>query len=129
MPVGGQRKRGRDEEMKRTLTVEALEQYLLEHYTTEASEQGLFMKLVEEVGEVAELLNQRAGRKAGGEEDLSQRLVEELADIIHYTVAIAAVNQLDLAEMILQKDEQAAIKYQHRMNLIDYLQKEGDKHG
>lgn len=45
------------------LTVTVLEEYLRDHYGTTVPEQSLFMKLVEEIGEVAELLNQRAGRK------------------------------------------------------------------
>ena len=45
------------------LTVSVLEEYLRNHYGTTVPEQSLFMKLVEEIGEVAELLNKRAGRK------------------------------------------------------------------
>lgn len=104
------------------VTVAHLEDYLREHYGTGASEQGLFMKLVEEVGEVAELLNKRAGRKVDTGEDLSERLVEELADIIHYTVAIAAINQLDLTTAILDKDRTASIRYNHRVNLEQFIE-------
>lgn len=54
------------------LTVSVLEEYLRDHYGTTVLEQSLFMKLVEEIGEVAELLNKRAGRKMmDGEEDSS----------------------------------------------------------
>lgn len=109
------------------VTVALLEEYLRDHYGTTRTEQGLFMKLVEEVGEVAELLNQRAGLKAGGEADLSDRLAEELADIIHYVVAIAAINQLDLNQTILEKDKRASVKYQHETNLIDFIEKRQEK--
>ena len=37
-----------------------------------ATEQSMFMKLVEEAGEVAEVLNKRAGRKASAESDLQE---------------------------------------------------------
>lgn len=103
------------------LRIDLLEAYLRDHYGTEASEQGLFMKLVEEVGEVAELLNKRSGLKAENGEDLSARLSEELADIIHYTVALAAINQLDLTTAILEKDKTASIRYKHRINLEQFL--------
>ena len=45
------------------LNLAALEAYLAEHYGDWGQEQGLFIKLVEEMGEIAELLNIRAGRK------------------------------------------------------------------
>ena len=41
------------------LTVRQLQAYLLEHYQQSRTEEGLFIKLVEEVGEVAEVLNGR----------------------------------------------------------------------
>lgn len=101
-----------------------LEEYLRDHYGTTVHEQSLFMKLVEEIGEVAELLNKRAGRKImDGEEDSSVRLAEELADVIHYAVALAAVNQLDLTKSILEKDERASVKYGREINLLEFIEK------
>lgn len=103
------------------LTFNALQAYLLEHYGKVANEQGMFMKLVEEIGEVAEVLNKRAGRKANEEEDLQTELAEELADMIHYIVAIAAINHIDLAATIVEKDKRAAVKYHHDRNLEAFL--------
>ena len=60
------------------------------------------MKLVEEIGEVAQVLNGRSGRKKGVQ-DSNEELAKELADVIHYTVAIAA------------------IKYQHERDLEGFL--------
>ncbi|WP_392462198.1 MazG nucleotide pyrophosphohydrolase domain-containing protein [Streptococcus parasuis] len=106
------------------LTVSVLEEYLRNHYGTTVPEQSLFMKLVEEIGEVAELLNKRAGRKMmDGEEDSSACLAEELADVVHYTVALAAVNQLDLTKSILEKDERASVKYGREINLLEFIEK------
>ena len=103
------------------LSMGALQAYLLDHYGGRANEQGLFMKLVEEIGEVAEVLNRRTGRKAADGLDFADALGKELADVIHYTVAIAAVNGLDLNEMILQKDKAAAVKYRHDVDLETFL--------
>ena len=77
-----------------------LEAYLLDCYRDDRIDQGLFMKLVEEIGEVAEVLNKKAGRKQSGSEDLQTQLGNELADVIHYAVAIAALNGLDINEII-----------------------------
>ena len=106
------------------VTIEALENYLQNHYGSWATEQSLFMKLVEEMGEVAEILNKRSGRKAADGTDLNADLGKELADMIHYIVAIAAVNNLDLNDIILSKDRQASIKYHREENLESFLAKQ-----
>ena len=103
------------------LTFEDLQAYLLEHYGGVATEQSMFMKLVEEMGEVAEVLNKRAGRKASNDEDLQTELGVELADMIHYIVAIAAINHIDLTNIIIEKDKTASVKYHHRTNLETFL--------
>ena len=103
------------------VTIEALEAYLHRQYGGWANEQGLFMKLVEEIGEVAEILNKRTGRKSTDGSDLNAELGKELADMIHYIVAIAAVNGLDLNDIIIRKDREASIKYHHDVNLEDFI--------
>ena len=107
------------------VTIEALQAYLQDHYGGRATEQGMFMKLVEEIGEVAEVLNKRAGRKATDENDLQEQLGTELADMIHYIVAIAAINDIDLTRIILEKDKKAAVKYNHKTNLETFLKNRG----
>ena len=80
------------------------------------------MKLVEEIGEVAEVLNKKSGRKFSEESDLQAQLGTELADMLHYIVAIAALNDLDLERIILAKDRAASIKYHHAINLTQFLE-------
>ena len=108
------------------VTSEELQAYLLDHYADGGIDQSLFMKLVEEIGEVAEVLNKKAGRKASGEEDLQAQLGNELADVIHYAVAIAALNGISMNDVILQKDKAAAVKYHHRTNLDQFILNERD---
>jgi len=108
------------EEKMKDLTFRQLQAYLLEHYQQSRTEEGLFIKLVEEVGEVAEVLNGRSGRKEGVQ-DSNEELAKELADIIHYTVAIAAINDIDLTKTIFDKDKKSAIKYQHERDLEGFL--------
>lgn len=103
------------------ITIGALQEYLTNRYCGWANEQGMFMKLVEELGEVAEILNKRAGRKASEEDDLQMQLGTELADMIHYIVAIAAINNIDLTKTIIEKDKKASIKYNHAVNLETFL--------
>ena len=103
------------------VTIEDLEAYLLDHYSNGGIDQSLFMKLVEEVGEVAEVLNKKSGRKSSGDEDLQVQLGNELADVIHYAVAIAALNGLDMNDIIIHKDRIASVKYNHRTNLEQFI--------
>jgi NTP pyrophosphatase (non-canonical NTP hydrolase) len=97
------------------------EAYLYDHYKSHGIDSSLFMKLVEEVGEVAEVLNKRDGRKASDREDLQAQLANELVDVIHYAVAIAALNHIDLNDVMLEKDKKASIKYHHERNLEQFL--------
>ena len=55
------------------------------------------------------------------EDDLQEQLGIELADMIHYIVAIAAINDIDLPGVIIEKDKKAAVKYHHRTNLESFL--------
>ena len=103
------------------ISIKDLQAYLLHHYGGWSNENGLFMKLVEEVGEVAEVLNKRDGRKASDCEDLQAQLANELVDVIHYAVAIAALNHIDLNDVMLEKDKKASIKYHHERNLEQFL--------
>ncbi len=94
---------------------------MYDHYKNGGIDQSLFMKLVEEIGEVAEVLNKKAGRKSAGEEDLQAQLGNELADVIHYTMAIAALNEIDMNDVIIAKDKDASVKYNHRTNLEQFI--------
>ena len=65
------------------IEVDVLERYLLERYQNWKNEQGLFLKLVEEMGEVAEIINMRVGNKKPDDNvDLQKELGTELADMI-----------------------------------------------
>ena len=103
------------------INIETLEKYLLDRYGGWANEQGLFLKLVEEIGEVAEVINMRSGSKKAKEVDLKKELGIELADMIHYIVAIAAINDIDLTSIMLEKDKKASLKYNHDTNLEEFI--------
>ena len=51
-----------------------------------------------------------------------------MADVIHYTIAIAALNGLDMNDIIINKDKIASAKYNHKTNLEQFiLNKRNDK--
>lgn len=103
------------------ITIEDLQEYLFDHYNGRTVEQNMFMKLVEEIGEVAEVLNKKAGRKSSENEDLQAQLGNELADVIHYAIAIAALNGINMNDMIIDKDKTASVRYNHRTNLEQFI--------
>lgn len=103
------------------VSIKDYEAYLYDHYKSHGIDSSLFMKLVEEVGEVAEVLNKRDGRKASDHEDLKSQLANELVDVIHYAFAIASLNDIDLNNAILEKDRQASVKYKHDRNLEQFM--------
>lgn len=106
------------------VTIEILEKYLKGRYKGWATDQRMLLKLVEEIGEVAEIINMKAGIKACNKDNLDRELGVELADMIHYIVAIAAINDIDLNSIILEKDKVASVKYNHTINLEEFMERE-----
>lgn len=100
------------------LTFGELQKYLALKYKEGRTSSALFMKLVEEIGEVAEVLNQLEGRK---KINLDASLEKELVDVLHYAIAIASVNNIDLTKAIFEKDKEAAVKYNQSPNLEEFL--------
>ena len=49
------------------------------------------------------------------------QLGNELADVIHYALAIAALNGIDMNDIIISKDKAASIKYNHKTNLEQFV--------
>lgn len=80
------------------------------------------MKLVEKVGEVAQVLNIQIGRKSS-DINPTEALAEELSDIIYYSIAIVAINNIDLESAFLEKYEKAPLKYERTNNLFNHLEK------
>ncbi len=87
---------------------------------TEKPTKDSLWKQQEEIGEVAEQSEVFAMAERDTEE-VQADLVKNLADVIHYTVAIAAVNGIDLEKVILGKDLNYTIKYNHTTNLVEFL--------
>ena len=63
----------------------------------------------------------RAGSKRAKDVDLTHELGVELADMMHYIVAIAAINDIDLTKLVFEKDRVASVKYNHKVNLEQFL--------
>lgn len=57
-------------------------------------------RLVEEVGELARLMNHRFGPKEKKSEERPQELAEELGDVLFVLIAIANEQRIDLGEAL-----------------------------
>ena len=102
------------------ITIEQFQAYLADRYKDWGTTEGLFIKLIEEIGEVAEVINTQNGSKyAEGDESLEY----ELADALHYLLAIASINNINLTRVILEKDKKASLKYGHDMNLEKFVKR------
>lgn len=66
-------------------------------------------------------IKQESRKEKSDSEDLQSQLGNELADVIHYAVAIAALNGLDMNQFIIEKDKTASVKYYHRTNLEEFV--------
>ncbi|WBP83984.1 MazG nucleotide pyrophosphohydrolase domain-containing protein [Mycoplasmopsis edwardii] len=106
--------------MKKDITIKQMQEYLNQRYSTPDRRNNLrlAMKLVEEVGEVAEAVNIAQGWKKP-KDGIS--FEEELADVIHYTIALASINNIDLTEVIFRKDKEASKRYNHPINLEEFI--------
>ena len=90
---------------KGTITIRYLQQYLKKKrdISTDCSSEAIYIKLVEEVGELARAVI-RGGRHATGEEDIKNTLEEEVFDVLYYLLAFANANQIDLETWIPIKE-------------------------
>ncbi len=103
-------------------TIKEYQDYLYNTYKEKGIDSSLFMKLVEEIGEVAEVFNKRDRRKLSLDgKNFKEELGYELVDVIHYAVAIAALNNIDLTKVIMEKDKKASVKYNHKINFENFL--------
>ncbi|HET7628221.1 MAG TPA: MazG nucleotide pyrophosphohydrolase domain-containing protein [Bacillales bacterium] len=68
-----------------------------------------FLKLSEEVGELAEVL--RKDQRLADTGELKGTVEEELCDVLYYVLALANVYDIDLEACFQQKDELNKVKW------------------
>ena len=100
------------------VTLKDYQEYLSLLYKND-NDQDLFMKVVEEIGEIAVDLNIRNGIKEG--EFKEEDLAFEIVDALHFLIAIASINKIDLTAALYKKDHKGAIKYHRNTNLEEFL--------
>ena len=92
-------------------TVKYLQSYIRAKDHQPGMEKEYFIKMMEEVGELAEAM--RKGAKAEDLQHLKGSIDEEVWDVIYYAIALANLYDVDLESVIAEKEELNRVKYNH----------------
>ena len=84
-------------------TIKYLQSYLKQKDFVPGREREYFLKLVEEVGEVARAMFHGNTRQPG--EPIKGTLDEELWDVMYFTLCLANLYGIDMEEAIREKEE------------------------
>ena len=91
--------------MEENITIKHLQQFIkAKDYKPELKE-GYFLKLVEEVGELAEVIGKNQRYLGDGSKTIKGTIEEELYDVLYYVIALANVFDVDLEECCRLKEE------------------------
>ena len=103
------------------LTIRKMQKYLKEKYRLtkpleKNNTQRYFLKLIEEVGELSEVI-----RKNKRMEDnfIKGTIEEELSDVLYYVLVIANTYDIDLEECFRMKEDLNIERYGHKLKIDD----------
>ncbi len=104
-----------------SLTIENMQEYLNEKYKRTKPEemkntQRYFLKLIEEVGELAEVIRKD---KRMVDNNIKGTIEEELSDVLYYVLMIANTYNIDLEDCFRKKEELNRIRYGHTLKIDD----------
>jgi NTP pyrophosphatase (non-canonical NTP hydrolase) len=91
--------------MGHDITIKHLQQYIKDKDFKPELKEGYFMKLVEEVGELAEVIRKNQRYRGDHSKSIKGTIEEELYDILYYVIALANVFNVDLEECCRLKEE------------------------
>lgn len=102
--------------MKSDLTIRKLQECIKKIDHKNNSNEKYMLKLMEEVGELAEVI--RKNKKMEKGESIKGTIDEELQDVLYYVVCLANINDIDLQECIYLKENLNCEKY-NRKNMFE----------
>lgn len=94
-------------------TIKYLQSYIKEKDYHPDLKKEYFLKLAEEVGELAKAM--RKDILASNTNQIKETIDEELWDVIYYAIALANCYDIDLEEVIKEKEEINRIKYNSKI--------------
>lgn len=110
-----------------SLTIRKMQKYLKEKYKIAKPEdikntQRYFLKLIEEVGELSEVIRKKQRMKNN---NIKGTIEEELADVLYYIAMIANTYDIDLEDCFRMKEELNRIRYGHILKIDDIQEYDG----
>ncbi|MEA4831162.1 hypothetical protein SDC9_90889 [bioreactor metagenome] len=101
------------------ITIEYLQEYIKSKDCNPEKKEQYFLKLSEEVGELARAI--RKNLRPHSEEQIKEKIEEELWDVIYYALAIANTYDINLESVIPLKEKLNNEKYNTGIKFGDRL--------
>lgn len=102
--------------MKNDLTIRKLQECIKNIDHKNNSNDKYMLKLMEEVGELAEVIRKNKRMEKG--ESIKDTIEEELQDVLYYIICLANINNIDLQECVYLKEKLNCEKYS-RKNMFE----------
>lgn len=102
--------------MENDLTIKRLQKCIKNINHKNNSNDKYMLKLMEEVGELAEVVRKSKRMEKGA--SIKGTIEEELQDVLYYIVCLANINNIDLQECIYLKEKLNCEKY-NRKNMFE----------
>lgn len=90
---------------EKEITIKYLQQYIKNKDFKPELKSGYFMKLVEEVGELSEVIRKDKRYRGDEKKEIKGTIEEELYDVLYYVLALANIYDVDLEECCRLKEE------------------------
>ena len=93
--------------MKQPVTLEKLQKYVAKRDNKKNKKMDYFMKFIEEVGELSEMIkkDKRLDPEDERAKAIKNTLDEEIADVLYYLVVLANINEVNLEDAFIRKME------------------------
>lgn len=93
--------------MNQPITLKKLQKYIAKRNNKKSKKMDYFMKFIEEVGELSEMINKekRLNPNDTRTKAIKDTMEEEMADVLYYLVVLANVHEISLEEAFLRKME------------------------
>lgn len=93
--------------MKQPVTLQKLQKYVAKRDNKKNKKMDYFMKFIEEVGELSEMIkkDKRLNPEDERAKAIKNTMDEEIADVLYYLVVLANINEVDLEEAFIRKME------------------------
>lgn len=98
--------------MSEDLTIKKLQACIKNIDHKNSSNDKYMLKLMEEVGELAEVIRKKRRMEKG--ESIKGTIEEELQDVLYYVVCLANINDIDLQKCVYLKEKLNCKKYNRR---------------